>query len=84
MRVLAVDPGLTRCGVGVVDGVPGRKLSLVDVGVIRTPSGDPTPRRLVAVEDEMRQWFAGTVPRPSPSSASSPTPTCPPSWAPPR
>ncbi|GAA2039789.1 hypothetical protein GCM10009740_35770 [Terrabacter terrae] len=58
MRVLAVDPGLTRCGVGVVDGVPGRKLSLVEVGVIRTPAGDPTPKRLVAVEDEMRQWFA--------------------------
>jgi crossover junction endodeoxyribonuclease RuvC len=58
VRVLAVDPGLTRCGVGVVDGVPGRKLSLVEVGVIRTPSADPTPKRLVAVEDEMRQWFA--------------------------
>ena len=57
MRVLAVDPGLTRCGVGVVDGVPGRRLSLVEVGVIRTPSGDPTPRRLVAIEDEMRAWF---------------------------
>ncbi|MDN5796939.1 MAG: crossover junction endodeoxyribonuclease RuvC [Intrasporangium sp.] len=57
MRVLAVDPGLTRCGVGVVDGVPGRRLALVEVGVIRTPSGDPTPRRLVAIEDEMLQWF---------------------------
>ncbi|GAB2761659.1 crossover junction endodeoxyribonuclease RuvC [Terrabacter koreensis] len=57
MRVLAVDPGLTRCGVGVVDGVPGRRLALVEVGVIRTPSADPTPRRLVAVEDEMRLWF---------------------------
>ena len=57
MRVLAVDPGLTRCGVGVVDGVPGRRLSLVEVGVIRTPSADPTPKRLVAVEDEMRLWF---------------------------
>jgi crossover junction endodeoxyribonuclease RuvC len=58
VRVLAVDPGLTRCGVGVVDGVPGRQLTLVEVGVIRTPSGDPTPRRLVAVEDELRLWFA--------------------------
>ncbi len=57
MRVLAVDPGLTRCGVGVVDGVPGRRLSLVEVGVIRTPSGDPTPKRLVAIEDELRRWF---------------------------
>ncbi len=26
MRVLGVDPGLTRCGVGVVDGAPGRPL----------------------------------------------------------
>ena len=57
MRVLAVDPGLTRCGVGVVQGRPGRRLSLVDVGVIRTPSNDPTPRRLVALEDELRRWF---------------------------
>lgn len=57
MRVLAVDPGLTRCGVGVVDGRPGRQLSLVDVGVIRTPSTDPTPKRLVALDDELRTWF---------------------------
>ena len=57
MRVLAVDPGLTRCGVGVVEGLPGRKLRLIEVGVIRTPSNDPVPKRLVAVEDEMRLWF---------------------------
>lgn len=57
MRVLAVDPGLTRCGVGVVEGLPGRRLSLVSVGVIRTPSSDPTPRRLVALEDELALWF---------------------------
>jgi hypothetical protein len=25
MRVLGIDPGLTRCGLGVVDGVPGRQ-----------------------------------------------------------
>ncbi|HSN06958.1 MAG TPA: crossover junction endodeoxyribonuclease RuvC, partial [Candidatus Angelobacter sp.] len=31
MRVLGVDPGLTRCGLGVVDGAPGRKLTLVRV-----------------------------------------------------
>ena len=24
MRVLGIDPGLTRCGVGVVEGDPGR------------------------------------------------------------
>ena len=38
MRVLGVDPGLTRCGVGVVDGAPGRPPVLVEAGVIRTPA----------------------------------------------
>ena len=38
MRVLGIDPGLTRCGVGVVDGSPGRPLTLVHVEVIRTPA----------------------------------------------
>ena len=36
MRVLGIDPGLTRCGIGVVEGSIGKPLSLVDVGVVRT------------------------------------------------
>ena len=40
MRVLGVDPGLTRCGVGVVDGTPGRRLTLVRVEVLRTALQD--------------------------------------------
>ena len=36
MRVLGIDPGLTRCGMGVVEGAMGRPLSLVDVNVLRT------------------------------------------------
>ena len=31
MRVLGIDPGLTRCGIGVVEGSVGRPLTLVDV-----------------------------------------------------
>lgn len=50
MRVLGVDPGLTRCGVGVVDGAPGKTLALVHVGVIRTDSGDDIGTRLVELE----------------------------------
>ena len=38
MRVLGVDPGLTRCGIGVVEGSTGRVLSLVHVEVVRTPA----------------------------------------------
>lgn len=50
MRVLGVDPGLTRCGVGVVDGAPGRSLTLVDVEVIRTASTVALGDRLLSIE----------------------------------
>ena len=56
MRVLGVDPGLTRCGLGVVDGVPGR-VRLVDVGVVRTPSTDELGVRLVALELAVEHWL---------------------------
>jgi crossover junction endodeoxyribonuclease RuvC len=36
LRVLGVDPGLTRCGVGTVDSLPGRRVALVDVEVVRS------------------------------------------------
>lgn len=45
VRILAVDPGLTRCGVGIIDAGPGRQAHLVDVLVLQTPAGaDPTHR----------------------------------------
>ena len=53
MRVLGVDPGLTRCGVGVVEGVPGRAPRLVDVLVIRTPAGDDIAERLLVIAAEL-------------------------------
>ena len=56
MRVLGVDPGLTRCGLGVVDGVPGRA-ALVAVGVVRTPAADDLGARLVALEQAFEAWL---------------------------
>ncbi len=58
MRVLGVDPGLTRCGLGVVDGGAGRQVTAVDVGVVRTPSDAPLERRLHAVAAEVAEWIA--------------------------
>lgn len=49
MRVLGIDPGLTRCGVAVVDGAPGRAPIAVHVGVVRTDASDPVADRLTAV-----------------------------------
>jgi crossover junction endodeoxyribonuclease RuvC len=57
MRVLGIDPGLTRCGVGVVDGGVGRQLSLVDVNVLRTSSDQPVATRLVTIEKGIDAWL---------------------------
>jgi len=62
VRVLGVDPGLTRCGVGVVDGAPGRPLHLVDVGVVRTGADVPLALRLLEIERELERWVARTQP----------------------
>ena len=56
MRVLGVDPGLTRCGLGVVEGSPGRA-SLVAVGVVRTPADAELGERLVALERHVEAWL---------------------------
>jgi crossover junction endodeoxyribonuclease RuvC len=56
MRVLGIDPGLTRCGFGVVDGRPGSPPRLVDVGVVRTPAELETARRLVQIEVAVEEW----------------------------
>lgn len=57
MRVLGIDPGLTRCGVGVVEGVAGRPLTMIGVGVVRTSSDAELGDRLVAVERGIEQWL---------------------------
>lgn len=56
MRVLGIDPGLTRCGLGVVDGDVGRPLALVDVGVVRTSADLPVAERLVTIEKGVEAW----------------------------
>lgn len=61
MRVLGVDPGLTRCGLGVVEGRPGRA-SLVAVGVVRTPSDAEPGERLVFLESELDRWMERFTP----------------------
>lgn len=57
MRVLGVDPGLTRCGLGVVEGSPGKPPALVAVGVIRTPADLDVSKRLVRIEAALEEWI---------------------------
>src|SRR5580700_9649987 len=62
MRVLGVDPGLTRCGLGVVDGAPGRPLVLVRADVARTPSDWGIGERLLAIEQQVEEWLTAWQP----------------------
>jgi crossover junction endodeoxyribonuclease RuvC len=57
IRVLGVDPGLTRCGVGVVEGAPGRPLTMVRVGVIKTSADADIAARLLTIETEIEAWL---------------------------
>ncbi|MEU1887312.1 crossover junction endodeoxyribonuclease RuvC [Micromonospora sp. WMMD987] len=58
MRVLGVDPGLTRCGVGVVEGVPGRPCSLVAYYVVYTDPADDLALRLLHLDRSLTDLVA--------------------------
>lgn len=57
MRVLGVDPGLTRCGVGIVEGAIGSPITLVEVGVILTPVDSPLDQRLMDLDQQLSEWI---------------------------
>lgn len=57
MRILGVDPGLTRCGLGVVDSASARRVSLVDVQVATSPSTLETPARLALIADTLERML---------------------------
>jgi len=61
VRVLGVDPGLTRCGLGVVEG-SGRTLSCVAVGVATTEPSLDIASRLHALEGQVEAWLDRTRP----------------------
>lgn len=57
MRVLGIDPGLTRCGIGIVDSTGPQKLQLIDVGVIKTDPDADLDQRLLQLESELVKWI---------------------------
>ncbi|MBO0610590.1 crossover junction endodeoxyribonuclease RuvC [Myceligenerans salitolerans] len=62
MRVLGVDPGLTRCGVGVVDSLPGRRARMAGVGVIRSDADLSVDLRLLRIAEGLDEWIEAHVP----------------------
>ena len=76
MRVMGVDPGLTRCGLSVVEHRGGRQIIALDVDVVRTPADVPLPRRLLAISEPSSIGWTPIVPTSSRSSGCSPSRTC--------
>jgi crossover junction endodeoxyribonuclease RuvC len=57
MFVLGIDPGLSRCGYGVVER-SGRRPRAVAAGVLRTDPALDVPRRLAALQADLRSLLA--------------------------
>jgi crossover junction endodeoxyribonuclease RuvC len=57
MFVLGIDPGLSRCGYGVVERA-GRRPRAVAAGVLRTEPSLPVPQRLACLQADVRALIA--------------------------
>lgn len=55
VRVLGIDPGLTRCGVGIVDVEANRSATLVDVQVLRSAPTLSLERRLLLISEGLEE-----------------------------
>ena len=54
MRVLAIDPGLTRCGIGVIES---NSMSMIGVGVLKSSTEDSIELRLMDIDAQIREWI---------------------------
>jgi crossover junction endodeoxyribonuclease RuvC len=54
---MGVDPGLTRCGLSVIEGGTGRQVVALDVDVVRTPADQPLQMRLLTISDAVDHWM---------------------------
>jgi crossover junction endodeoxyribonuclease RuvC len=62
MFVLGIDPGLSRCGYGALEGRTAGSPRPVAVGVITTPPSAPLPERLAELQRELRSLVAEVHP----------------------
>jgi len=56
VRVMGVDPGLTRCGLSVIESGRGRQIIALGVDVVRTPADESLPKRLLAWMKSVASW----------------------------
>jgi crossover junction endodeoxyribonuclease RuvC len=60
--VLGIDPGLSRCGYGVLEALPAGRARAVAAGVLTTPASAPLPERLAELQREVRALLEQTRP----------------------
>ena len=58
LRVLGIDPGLTRCGYAVLESSSSRAITTLALGVLRTPPSAPLPQRLAELRGELALLIA--------------------------
>lgn len=59
---MGIDPGLTRCGLSVLQTGKGRQVIPVAVGVVRTPSSADLPERLLRLSNAVNEWLDDYAP----------------------
>lgn len=62
-RVLGIDPGLTRCGVGIIEVGSSRKLSLVSVDTLRTDAGSELVDRIGFIGSAISDLIVASKPQ---------------------
>ena len=64
-RILGIGPGLTRCGVGVVDAGPRRTFTQVSVEVLRTPAAQRIDARvydvICGIREAIERWHPQAI-----------------------
>lgn len=62
LRVMGIDPGLTRCGLSVVQAGAGRSVYPIAVGVVRTPADADLAHRLLRLSQAVEEWMDDYAP----------------------
>lgn len=62
MRILGIDPGLGRCGFGLIETSTRNNATALDYGVITTTVDAPLPARLKELYDSLQEVFDQTQP----------------------
>jgi crossover junction endodeoxyribonuclease RuvC len=62
MRIVGIDPGLTRCGIGVITAGPGRAVSFEHVEVLTSSADAGTPERIHRIGSSIERLLDGERP----------------------